>query len=708
MKTFDEKHIKNIVLLGSTKSGKTTLTETMRFEAGLTRRRGDISQDNTVSDYHDIEHEKHYSVYTTPLHTEWRGYKINILDTPGMDDLIGEVAQAVRVADTCVLAINAQSGVEVGDEVIWNYIEQFSKPSIMVINQLDHEKADFDLCTESIHEHFGNKPTLLQYPFQTGPSFHQIIDVLKMVMYEFPNEGGKPQKKPIPDSEMEKATKLHFQLVERAAENDEELMEKYFENGSLTEEDLTLGIRLGMRNHDIFPIFCVSALKNMGTGRLMGFIDEIVPSACDLKPETLESGKEFSFKDEKQPSLFVYKTIVEPFLGKISYFKVMSGTVKKDIELYNQNQQSTEKLHHLFICDGNERIGVEELAAGDLGATIKLKKTSTNDTLSPRESNIQFKPTQFPQARLIVHAFAESKIDNEKLGEVLKEMQEEDPSMRSKYSKELRQLLVYCQGDLHLEIIKWKLENIHQLKPQFAAPKTPYRETIQKNADANYRHKKQSGGAGQFGEVSIRISPYTPDMNMPGEFSIRGEEIVDLEWGGKLAFYNCIVGGVIDLRYLPSIKKGVLDQMEEGLITKSQMADIAVFVYDGKMHSVDSNDISFRLAGKNAFKMAFEEAAPKILEPIHEVVCKVPEIYMGDTMTDLQNRRASIQSMDPEGKYQVINALVPLAEMDGFSTSLKAITHGRGTFTWSFQNYQTVPEYIQKELIQQYKKEEFV
>jgi len=706
MKVFDEKHIKNIVLLGSSKSGKTTLAETMLFEAGLINRRGRVEDKNTVSDYHEIEHERENSVYATLMHTEWRNYKINIIDTPGLDDFMGEVIAPVRVADTCVFLINAQHGVEVGTELQWEYVDKFRKPTIFVINQMDHGKANFDDSLESIKERFGSAATLMQYPVNPGEGFNQIIDLLKMTMYTFGKDGGKPEKLPIPDEEKEKADALHNELVEKAAENDETLMELYFEKGELTEDELRQGLKIGMRNHEVFPIFCLSAINNMGSGRLMGFIDNVAPSAVDTQPEISESGDETPYDPKGETVLFAFKTQYEPNLGKMTYFKVISGEIKTGTDLKNHQTGSTERINQLFIIDGHKRNSVDKLVTGDIGATLKLKETGTNHTLRSSKSNIGLAPIEFPDPRIRTAIEAQTKSDEEKMSEVLHKLNEEDQTVIVEYSPELKQLIMSCQGELHMNIIKWVLEHNFKLNIDFIKPKIPYRETIQKLAESSYRHKKQSGGAGQFGEVFLKVEPYTEGMPDPQGVSVRAREIIDLPWGGKLAFFNCIVGGAIDARFIPSIQKGIMERMQEGPLTGSYVRDVRVIVYDGKMHPVDSNDISFKIAGKMAFRDAFIKASPLLLEPINDLEVLVPEDLMGDVMTDLQTRRSIIQGMDSRGRYQVVRARTPLVELDRYTTSLRSLTQGKANFSTRFAEYSTVPPDLQKQLMDGYKEEE--
>ena len=702
MKVYDEKHIKNIVLLGCAKTGKTTLAETMLFEAGLTNRRGTVENKNTVSDYHQIEHERENSVYATLLHTEWRNYKINIIDTPGLDDFIGEIVSSIRVADTAVFLVNAQHGVEVGTDLIWNYVDQFKKPTLFAINQLDHPKSNYQASVESIKSHFGAAATVMQYPIIEGEGFRYIIDLLKMKMYKFGDEGGKPEKLNIPDDQKNKANALHNELVEKAAENDEELMELYFEKGTLTEDEMRKGLRIGMRNHDVFPIFCMSAKNDMGTGRMMGFIDNVAPSAVDAQPELTPEG-DVILADINGPKVaFIFKTLIEPNLGKMSFFKVISGEIKVGDDLINHQTGQHERLNQLFIIDGNKRNPINKLVVGDIGATLKLKDTNTNHTLRDKTSDICVAPIAFPEPRMRMAISANNQSDEEKLGEVLHKIEQEDPTAFYHFSGELKQLILSCQGELHLAVIKWVIEHVYKLNVNFETPRIPYRETIQKMVDTSYKHKKQSGGAGQFAEVYMKVEPYHEGMPEPTGVSVRNKNEVALKWGGKLVFYNCIVGGVIDARFLPSIQKGVMEKMEEGPLTGSYVRDVRVIVYDGKMHQVDSNDIAFRIAGMMAFKEAFVQASPKILEPINDLKILVPEELMGDVMTDLQTRRSIIMGIEAKGNYQVINTKTPLAELDKYTTALRSITQGRASFQSKFAEYAPVPDEIQRQLISGY------
>jgi len=704
MAEFDTSHVKNIVLLGHAGCGKTTLAECMLYEAGLISRRGTIAERNTTGDYHELEQERGNSIFSKLMHTKWRGYKINIIDSPGYDDFVGEVISALRVADTGVMLLNATMGVEVGTDIIWEYTEKFKTPMIFAVNKLDDDKADFDKTVSEAKNHFGNKVVVVQYPRQQGAGFHEIIDVLRMTMYKFKDMGGKPEKLPIPDEEKARADELHKELVEAVASNDESLMEKYFDKGELDEDEMKEGMKKAMIRHDMFPLFCLSAERNMGSGRLMGFIDNVCPSANEMPPQITKSGEKLTCDANGPACIFIYKTVSEPHVGDLSFFKVFSGTVKSGMELENESTGVWEKINQLFLVEGNKRTAVNELAAGDIGATLKLKNTHTNNTLHVKGKNYELPPIAFPPPNMTVAIEPAKKGEEEKLSQALHQLREEDPTLIVEVSPELKQTLIHCQGDMHLAVAKWKIEHLHKLEVRFQKPRIPYRETIRKMAEANYRHKKQSGGAGQFGEVYMRIEPWYEGMPEPNGLTVRGRDTYDLDWGGKLVFYNCIVGGAIDARFLPSILKGVMEKMQNGPLTGSYVRDVRVCVYDGKMHPVDSNDISFKIAGLQAFRHAFQQADPQILEPIYQVEVLCPDDLTGAVMGDLQSRRALVEGIDSEGHFQKIIARVPLAEMDGYSSSLRSITQGRAKFKMSFKEYAVVPFEIQRKLIDDYSK----
>ncbi|OJW77851.1 MAG: elongation factor G [Bacteroidetes bacterium 46-16] len=705
MSGFDTVHVKNIVLLGHSGSGKTTLAESMLFEAGLIHRRGTIEEKNTVGDYTDLEKERGNSIFSKLMHTHWRGYKINILDTPGYDDFSGEVISALRVADTGVMLLNASTGVEVGTDIIWEYTEKFKTPMIFLINQLDHPKADFDKTVQEAQSHFGNHVVLVQYPINAGPGFSAIIDVLNMVLYQYNDQGGKPEKLDIPEAERPKAEALHKELIEAIASNDEGLMEKYFDQGELSEDEMKQGLHMSMVRHELFPVFCASALQNRGVARLMGYIDNVCPPASEMPAQTTRAGDTLACDSKGPVCIFIYKTVNETHIGELSFFKVYSGTVKSGMELVNETTGVTEKLNQLFVLEGNKRNPVPELVAGDIGATLKLRNTHVNNTLHEKGKQIELQPIVFPEPRMSIAIANGKKGEEEKLAAALHQLKEEDPTLLVEVSAELGQTLLHCQGDMHLAVIKWKLEHNYHLDVVYAKPKIAYRETIRSKAESSYRHKKQSGGAGQFGEVSIRIEPWHEGMPDPNGLNVRGREEVDLPWGGKLVYYNCIVGGVIDQRFLPSILKGIMDKMHRGPLTGSYVRDVRVSVFDGKMHAVDSNDMAFKIAGTMAFREAFQQANPLLMEPIYHLEILCPDELTGNIMGDLQQRRGIVEGFDSEGHFTVIKAQVPHAEMYQYASTLRSLTQGRARFHMRFDHYAPVPGDLQRKLTEAYSKE---
>lgn len=715
MKTYSTKQIKNIALLGNSGSGKTTLAEAMLFEGGVIDRRGDVDHKNTVSDFNQIEQENQTSMYSSIMHTEYNGKKINILDVPGADDFVGGTVSSLHVADTGVILVNAQNGVEVGTEIHSRWLQKFNKPVILVINKCDHDQASFDKAYETIKESFGGDAVLAQYPVNVGPGFDSIVDIIQMKLYNYPKNGSKPEISDIPDSEADRAEELRNELIEKAAENDEALMELFFENDGLTEDEMRTGITAGVVARGMFPVFCMSAKNNQGVGRFMEFLTNVAPSADEFKAVKTTDGTEVKCDEKGSTSLFVFKTSVESHIGEINYFKVMSGTVKEGDDLTNNVTRNKERLSQLFVPLGKNRTKVPSLAAGDIGCTVKMKNTKTNHTLTSPGVSYLFENIPFPEPKFRTAIKPVSEGDEEKLGEALTRISQEDPTVRVEYSKELKQIILSGQGEYHLNIVKWHLDNIFKVETTFVAPRIPYRETITKAAQADYRHKKQSGGAGQFGEVHMIIEPYTEGSEPRAMFKLGGKEYKmanrgvdthELSWGGKLEFVNCIVGGSIDARFLPAILKGIMEKLEEGPLTGSYARDIRVYVYDGKMHPVDSNEISFMLAGRNAFSQAFKAAGPKIMEPIYEVEVLVPSDYMGDVMSDLQGRRAVVQGMASEKGFEKITARVPLAEMNKYSTALSSLTSGRAMYSMRFVEYAQVPGEIQEELLKTYAAEQ--
>jgi elongation factor G len=676
----------------------------MLYEGGEITRRGLVGDQNTTSDFTNIEKERGSSLFTTLMHLEWKDSKLNFIDTPGSDDFVGEVIASLKVTDTALMMLNAANGVEVGTEILWEYISEYNVPAIFVINQMDHDKADFDRTLEQTQARFGDKVLPLQYPLNQGKDFNTIVDALRMTMYVFSEEGGKPKKVDIPESEMARAKKMHNAIVEAAAEEDETLMELYFENGTLTEKELTKGLNLALAAGDIYPVFCASGEKNMGSGRVMGFINDIAPSPVDREGAKLDNGEILSI-DDADTTLFIYKTMSEPQVGNVSYFKVCSGQLKSSDELTNTQTGTTERFNQIFVSNGKNRTQVDELSAGDIGVTVKLKDSHTNNTLGPKGQERKIKPINFPNSRIRVAVKPPSKGDFEKLSRVLHSVHEEDPTLIVEHSAELKQTLIHGQGQLHLDLLQYRIEKVYGLQMDFEDPRIPFRETITKEADDAYRHKKQSGGAGQFAEVHMRIEPYYEGMPDPDGLNVRSKEVIDIESGGSLAFYWCIVGGSIDSKYQNAIKKGLLQKMAEGPLTGSPCRDIRVSIYDGKMHAVDSNDMAFMIAAGYAFKNAFQKAGPKLMEPIYELEVLCSEEVMGDVMGDLQTRRAMIMGVDAQGQYQKITARVPLAEMNKYSSTLRSITQGKAKFKMEFVEYASVTPELQKQLVEDYKTE---
>ena len=711
MKTYKTNELKNIALLGSKGSGKTTLAEAMLYECGQIKRRGTIEGGNTVSDYFPVEKEYGYSVFSTVMNVEFNGKKLNFIDCPGADDFVGNAYTAMGVCDTGVIVIDTEYGVEVGTQNIFRTATALKKPIIFALNQMDGEKADYENVMEQMREVFGPKIVAIQYPLQSGPGFNSMIDVLLMKKYEWGPDGGVPTISEIPDDQKERAEELHNALVEAAAENDETLMDKYFEEGHLTEDEMREGIRKGLIDHSILPVFVVSALKDMGVRRMMEFLGNVCPGVDQVPtPETTE-GVEVKPDDNGPVSVFFFKTSVEPHIGEVSYFKVMSGVLKAGVDLDNVSRGGKERLAQIFTVSGQLRQPVDELHAGDIGAAVKLKDVRTGNTLDEKGCDYQFNFIQYPAPKYSRAIKPVNESEAEKLNGLLTRMHEEDPTWLVEQSKELKQTIVKGQGEFHLRTLKWRLENNEKIQVEFIEPKIPYRETITKAARADYRHKKQSGGSGQFGEVHLIIEPYIEGMPEPDSYkfgsqefklNVRDKQELPLEWGGKLVVYNCIVGGAIDARFIPAIVKGLMDRMEQGPLTGSYARDVRVMIYDGKMHPVDSNEISFRLAGRNAFSEAFRNANPKILEPVYDVEVLTPGDTMGDVMSDLQGRRAIIMGMSSENGMEKLSAKVPLKEMASYSTSLSSITGGRSSFSMKFSNYELVPGDVQEKLLKEY------
>lgn len=707
MKVYHTSEIKNVALLGGAKSGKTTLAEAMSFEGGVINRLGTVDDKNTLSDYREIEMERKSSVVSSILYAEYNNKKINIIDVPGYSDYQGEVVAALHAVEAAIVVINSQIGVEVGTEIAFRHTSKLAIPLIFAMNQLDQEKANFDEQIKELKEFFGEKITVVQYPVNAGTGFDSFVDLVTQKMYKYPKGGGKPEITDIPSSEKDRAEQLRLLLVENAASGSDELMEKYFDQGDLAIDEVRKGLRLGIASRNVFPVLCTSAKENMGVGRLLEFITFNVPSPTEaLHTKTLVSGEKVNYDESAPTALFVFKTANEPHVGDITFMKVMSGELTEGMDVINSANDSKERIAQIFVNSGKNRVKIEKASAGDIVSTIKLKDVSINATLtSVKNAGDKFNAIQFPEPIYTTAVRAVESSDEEKLGVVLNEYVSHDSSMRVEVARELKQTLVKGMGEFHINTLKWYLDNVYKIPVEFIAPKIPYRETITKSSEASYRHKKQSGGAGQFGEVFMMIEPYYDGMPNQKKYPIRNTETIELAWGGKLVFNNCIVGGAIDARFMPAILKGIMEKMEEGPLTGSYARDIVVNVFDGKMHPVDSNEMAFKLAGRNAFKEAFKTAGPKILEPIYDMEVTVPSDLMGGVMTDLQSRRAIVMGMDSEGFNSVIKARVPLAEMYRYSTALSSLTSGRGTFVMRFAEYEAVPADVQTKLLKTYEEQ---
>lgn len=701
MNVYQPSRIRNVVLLGHSGSGKTTLAETMLFESGTTSRRGTIQDKNTVSDYHEIEHEKGKSVFSSFLSLDWRGNKINLIDTPGTSDYVGEVVGALRVADTAVFTLNSEYGVEVGTESLWRHTQKYRIPSLFIINKPDSDQSDFQKTVDMAKERFGRGVVVVQYPFSEGEDFHAIIDVLKMTMYEFPKKGGKPDKLPIPDTQKSQAELLHNELVEAVAENDETLMDLYFEQGELTESQMREGLQKSLLNQDLYPLFCCCAERNMGTGRVMGFLGNVAPNPLEANaPETID-GEEFKLDPDGKPVMFTFKDSAESHVGDLLYFKVYGGSVKSGLDLVSSTTGSSVRLSNLYLTNGEKRVDISEVKTGDIAAAVRLKDIGVNETLHEKGDDVTIEPIEFPKTTIRTAIKLNKQGEEDKLGTALHQLQHEDPSMEVEHSQELNQVILHGQGEEHLNVIKYELQNRFNLDFEFVQPRIPYRETITNSIRTHYKHKKQSGGAGQYAEVYMLMEPLQDNMPEHDDLKVRDVQEIELEWGGKLIFRNCIVGGVIDNRFMPAILKGIMEKMENGPMSSCRVRDLRISVYDGSMHSVDSNEAAFKTAALMAFRDGFMKANPQLLEPIYEVEITVPARYMGDVMSDLSTRRGQIQGMDAEGSIQKIKAQVPLEELDHYATRLKSMTQGSATYTREFSHYAKVPYDKQERVIQE-------
>ena len=708
-KVYQANEIKNVAMLGGSGSGKTTLMESMLFESGVIKRRGSIESQSTVCDYFPVEKEYGYSVFSTVCNIEFEGKKLNVIDCAGSDDFCGGTMAALQMCGSALIVLSANGGVEVGTQNNFRLVEKVKKPLAFVINKCDHQDADFDRTFNQLKENFGNKCTLIQFPVNAGNGFNAVIDVLKGKMLVWKAEGGAPEFKEIPAEYADRVEEMRQQLQEQAAEADETLLDKFLSEG-LTDEEIMQGLKSVYADGSMYPVICTSGLKDMGVRRLMDFLNGMAPSPAQFSYPTVD-GNRVSPDASAPTSLYVFKTSVEPHIGEVSYFRVMQGTVRNGDDMQNMERGSKERISQLYMVAGANRIAVDEVAAGDIAATVKLKDTRTGNTLNAKDCELQYAPITYPQPRYRRAIKPVNESDAEKLAALLTRMHEEDPTWIVEQSKELRQTIVSGQGEFHLRTLKWRLENNDKMNVEFVEPKIPYRETITKSARADYRHKKQSGGSGQFGEVHLIVEPYEEGMpvketykfgNQEYRISVKDTQEISLEWGGKLVLINSIVGGAIEARFIPAILKGIMDRLEQGPLTGSYARDVRVIIYDGKMHPVDSNEISFRLAGRNAFAQAFKEANPKVLEPIYDVEVFVPSEIVGDVMSDINGRRGMVLGMETEKQFTRLKAQVPLKELSSYSTTLSSLTGGRATFTMAFNSYQLVPGDVQEKLLAAY------
>ena len=703
MKEFQTKDIRNVALIGAAKSGKTILAENMLFEGKLINRKGSTEEKNTVSDYRPIEMERQISVNASMMYTIYNDKKINILDTPGFSDFSGDIVSCLAAADIAVCTVNAQSGVEATTENAWRHAANTNKPVVFFMNQLDHSNANFDNTIRELKEYFGDKVTPIQYPVNAGEDFNAVIDLIMMKMLVFKNGNGAPEVQDIPTAEMAKAEEMHNNLIEHAAEGEEALMEKFFEEMTLSEEDMERGIHLGIVNREMFPVICGAAKRGVGVTRLMDFLINACPSPADMPAVKAKNGQEFHNSNDDPTALFIFKVTTEQNLGDVAWMRVYGGSVVKSQDLINPRTGNKERLSQLLAFRGKNREEVEKVNAGDIICTIKLKDGRIGDSLvDAKAAEAIFPEIPFPTPIFSIAVKAVNSQEDEKLGTILNDIHKTDPTVIAGMSRELRQNILQCQGEYHFNTLKWYFDNVYKIAIETASPKIPYRETITKSASASYRHKKQSGGSGQFGEVHMQLAPYFEGYTDPSELQVRDKQEYELPWGGKLIFANCVVGGAIDARFMPAILKGVNERLEQGPLTGSYARDIIVYIYDGKMHPVDSNEMAFKIAGRMAFSAAFKNAGPKIMEPIYDLDVRMPADLMGAVMTDLQGRRAIVMGMDSDHNYQTIHAKVPLAEMDRYSTSLSSLTSGRGTFTMKYAEYQQVPTDVQNRLLKEY------
>ncbi len=691
MKEFSPENIRNISLIGHGNSGKTSFAEALLYTTGTTNRLGRVEDSNTISDFQPDEIERKISISTSLLHSEWKGNKINILDTPGYSDFTGEVKCALKVSETGIIFLKAAEGVEVGTEIVWEYTKEYNNAVFFVINKLDNENSDFEKTVNSAKERFGYDVMPIQFPVKEGIGFDSIVDILKMKLLKFTTDSrGKYVEVEIPPELKSKAEQLHTQLIEKIAESDENLINKFFENGTLSETEIQAGLKAALKQRKIFPILCSSATHLIGISSILDFITDYCPSPADIGETTVKMANstntvQLKYDPNEQPVLFIFKTLAESHLGELSFFKVYSGTVSSGLDLINQSNSKSERLSQIYLLNGRERKEIGKIMAGDLGAAVKLKDSHTNNTLSSKALSVVVPEIIFPEPVISMAIVSKSKGDEDKVANGLHTLHAEDQTFIVRVDPELRQTVVSGQGELHLTIIANKLKSRFGVDVELVEPKIPYRETIKGVCkEAEYKHKKQSGGRGQYGHVFLKIEPKP-----------RGE---------GFEFVDAIVGGVVPGRFVPAVEKGVIEAMEGGVIAGYKVVDVKVTLFDGSAHPVDSDENSFKIAGRMGFKKGFKEAKPIILEPIYEIEVTVPEEYMGDVMGDISSRRGKILGMEAHSHHQVIKALVPLKELYRYSTTLRSMTQGRGIHKQKFAYYEEVPKEIMDKIIADYEK----
>jgi elongation factor G len=689
-KVFDPAQVRNIALIGHGGSGKTSWAEAALFTSGATTRMGRVEEGSTVSDYHPDEIERQISINASLLYTEWNNNKINILDTPGYSDFIGEVKACLSVADTALLFIKAAEGIEVGTDIVWKFLEESNLPVMLVFNKVDNEHANVENVYEAARERFSVDVTQLQFPVSQGHTFDAIVDLLAMKLLRYTKDGnGKPEVLEIPDEIKDRATALRIELIEKIAESDEVLMEKYLDAGELSEQDFVTGLKKAFNNRKIFPVFYMSSVHNIGTSSILDFLVDVSPSPQDrppLKVVHTDTKAEVSVPCDanKETLLFSFKTISEPHVGELSFFKLYSGTIESGMDLINQSNNKQERLSQIYVMNGKSRSEVGELRAGDIAAVVKLKDTHTNDTLSEKSFSVMVAKIKFPDPIISVALIPKAKGEEEKIGSGLQTLHEEDPTFVVQFDAELSQTTIHGQGELHLDIIVKRLKDRFGVDVDLIAPKIPFRETIKKVAHVQGKYKKQSGGRGQYGDVWLNIEP--------------------LPRGQEFEFVDAIVGGVVPGKYIPAVEKGVRETMKRGVLAGYPVVDVRTTLDDGSYHAVDSSEMAFKVAASMAFKKAFNEASPVLLEPIYDIEVRVPEEFMGDVMGDISSRRGKIQGMDSETGFQIVRAKVPLSELHKYSTALRSMTGGRGIHKQRFSHYEEVPHEIALRIIEEAKK----